>query len=115
MEAIPDLEQFTKAVEDVNGGDPEPGDNLEYTLVLKNNGSAYAFDVKVTDQLQTKDLVASRSARAGATAPGPITWNAATTPALAKLAPGAQVTLTFTRGDPRARQRRHGHRQPGAG
>ena len=56
VEALASLTDFTKAVKDVNGGDVEPGDTLEYTLVVHNSGTAYAFNVVVTDVVQTTDL-----------------------------------------------------------
>ncbi|MCA9667618.1 MAG: DUF11 domain-containing protein, partial [Myxococcales bacterium] len=51
IEAIVDLEQFTKQVVDNNGGDAEPGDTLTYTLVVRNSGTASAIDVEVADAL----------------------------------------------------------------
>ncbi|MFZ5787938.1 MAG: hypothetical protein ACOY3Y_15990, partial [Acidobacteriota bacterium] len=95
VEAISNLSQFTKAVKDLNGGDPVPGDALEYTLVLRNTGTAYAFDVKVTDAVPS-GLDAVQPGQGGVLSGGTISWSASTTPALAKLAPGAEVTLTFT-------------------
>ena len=49
VQAVHDLKSFSKSVKDLNGGDAEPGDTLEYTLVLQNSGTAYAYKVKVTD------------------------------------------------------------------
>jgi uncharacterized repeat protein (TIGR01451 family) len=97
VEAISDLTQFDKAVKDQNGGDVEPGDTLEYTLTVRNTGSAYAFNIVVTDVIQ-KDLENVQPGQGGVFNPGSstITWNAGTTPSLAKLAPGGEVVLTFT-------------------
>ena len=98
VEAIANLTDFTKTVKDLNGGDVEPGDTLEYTLIVRNSGTAYAFNVKVTDVVQLKDLENIQIGQGGwfNSANNTITWDASTTPALAKLAPGAQTTLTFT-------------------
>jgi uncharacterized repeat protein (TIGR01451 family) len=98
VEAISDLTQFDKAVKDQNGGDVEPGDTLEYTLTVRNTGSAYAFNIVVTDVVQTQNLENVQPGQGGQYSPGSstITWNASTTPELAKLAPGGQVVLTFT-------------------
>ena len=96
VEALASLTDFTKAVKDVNGGDVEPGDTLEYTLVVHNSGTAYAFNVVVTDVVQTTDLDSLLVGQGGQLAGNTITWNGSTTPALAKLAPGDKVTLTFS-------------------
>ncbi len=94
--AIPDLRRFDKAVVDNNGGDVEPGDTLTYTLTVRNDGTAYAFNVRVVDTIQIADLVNITPAQGGVFSAGTITWTSATTPALAQVAPGASVTLSFT-------------------
>ncbi|HET7299472.1 MAG TPA: CshA/CshB family fibrillar adhesin-related protein [Oleiagrimonas sp.] len=47
----PDLSTSTKTVVDVNGGDAEPGDTLEYTITLKETGGMAASNVNVTDDM----------------------------------------------------------------
>ena len=47
----PDLTQSLKTVEDLNGGDIEPGDVLRYTIVLLNNGKQATGELKVSDPI----------------------------------------------------------------
>jgi uncharacterized repeat protein (TIGR01451 family) len=47
----PDLSTSTKAVVDLNGGDPEPGDTLRYTITLIESGGVVANSVSVTDDV----------------------------------------------------------------
>jgi uncharacterized repeat protein (TIGR01451 family) len=98
IEAVANVEDFTKSVKDLNGGDVEPGDVLEYTLVVRNSGTAYAFNLKVTDPAPTAHLTAITPGQGGtfSAATGAVTWDGSTTPSLAKLAPGGAVTLSFT-------------------
>ena len=90
----PVLSQSTKSVVDLNGGNVEPGDVLRYTLVVKNTGTQAASNVVVTNPLPAH-LVQVQPMRGGLQGGGKITWNAATTPALATVAPGGQATLVF--------------------
>ncbi|WP_149194488.1 DUF3344 domain-containing protein [Luteimonas suaedae] len=49
---VPDLvSSFTKGVEDLNGGEVLPGDELQYTISFVNEGEDGALDVVVTDNL----------------------------------------------------------------
>lgn len=53
-----DLSGSTKTVEDLNGGDVRPGDQLRYTVTVTNTGDAVARGVSVTDLLpDTLELV----------------------------------------------------------
>lgn len=45
----PRLDTSTKTVTDLNGGDFEPGDSIEYTIEVENAGSQTARNVRVTD------------------------------------------------------------------
>lgn len=47
----PDLSTSTKTVVDINGGDPDPGDTLRYTVTLVESGGAAATDASVTDDI----------------------------------------------------------------
>ena len=95
--AIADLERFEKSVVDSNGGDVEPGDTLTYTLTVRNDGTAFAFNLGVRDTVDA-DLEAVTPGQGGTfnVATRTIAWTATTTPALAQLAPNDTVTLTFT-------------------
>ena len=95
MVSKPQLQTSTKTVTDVNGGLARPGDVLRYDIVIKNIGNTYATNVTVDDPLDVhlEDPVAA----AGGVVEGAwLRWNATTTPALAQVAPGADVTLSFT-------------------
>ena len=47
----PDLSTSTKAVQDLNGGDAEPGDALRYTITLKESAGVAASNVSVSDTI----------------------------------------------------------------
>jgi uncharacterized repeat protein (TIGR01451 family) len=51
VESRPDLAATTKEVEDVNGGNVEPGDVLRWRITVINAGGAAGVDVRVVDQL----------------------------------------------------------------
>ncbi len=51
VEALPDLNTFTKVYTDENGGTVKPGDWILYTLQVSNNGRAVATNTVVTDVL----------------------------------------------------------------
>lgn len=44
-------QNFTKTVTDINGGDLQPGDILEYTITYQNTGNDAATDVVLTDNI----------------------------------------------------------------
>lgn len=46
-------QNFTKTVTDINGGDLNPGDILEYTITYRNTGNDAATDVVLTDDIPT--------------------------------------------------------------
>lgn len=93
--SAPQLQLSSKTVTDVDGGLVRPGDTLRYDIVVKNVGNTYATDVTVDDPIDPllENLVASQG---GAVEAGRILWNKTTTPALAQVAPGADVALSFT-------------------
>ncbi|MCC6998242.1 MAG: DUF11 domain-containing protein [Deltaproteobacteria bacterium] len=94
VSAIPVLTDFTKAVVDDNGGRVAPGDFLTYTLTLTVPGPAHAFDVVVTDPIPAAlDMVTAT--QGGTVSATQVVWNRTTTPALADVAPGVPVVLTF--------------------
>lgn len=86
---------ITKRVQDQNGGDVVPGDTLVYTITIEGRGNAPLVNVVVTDAVPT-ELTNISPGLGGQLAGNIITWNASTTPALAQIAPGQQVQLTFT-------------------
>ncbi len=85
----------TKTVADNNGGTPQPGDILTYTIILRNTGSTAATDIVITDPIDT-NLINITPANGGSLTGGSIVWNRNSTPALASLAPNATTTVTFT-------------------
>lgn len=47
----PDLSTSIKSVEDLNGGEPDPGDTLRYTITLVETAGVAANGVRVTDDM----------------------------------------------------------------
>ena len=93
----PDLDARTeKRVRDMNGGDLEPGDTVEYTIVVRNTGVGVAQEVVVDDPIEVNHLEDIRPSQGGIFANNTITWNRTTTNELAAIMPGGEVTLTFT-------------------
>ncbi|MBI5497899.1 MAG: DUF11 domain-containing protein [Deltaproteobacteria bacterium] len=90
------LISVSKTFTDVNGGDVEPGDQVTYTVSIRNSGTANARNVVVTDPLA--GALQFVSAGQGGTLTGStVTWNSAGFPALAAIAPSAAaVTVTLT-------------------
>jgi uncharacterized repeat protein (TIGR01451 family) len=82
-----------KIVTDLNGGSAAPGDKIRYTITIRNNGTAPATDVVVTDPLSSS-LTGAVAGQGGVLASNTITWNKTSTPGLAAIAPRTAVTLT---------------------
>lgn len=93
----PDFVTSTKTFVDANGGTANPGDTINWTISVINSGAAAGNNVVVTDVVDANltDLVIGQGGRYDA-ASRTLTWDAASTPALARLAAGAQQVLTFT-------------------
>ena len=97
VRSVPSFVGSTKTVQDLNGGDFEPGDLVRYTLTVDNTGRETARSIAVSDPIDTDLLVIDSVGNGGQFGGGVIQWNPATTPALGQLAPdGAPVALTFT-------------------
>ena len=97
----PNLEA-RKTVEDVNGGDVEPGDVLRYTIVTENRGADSAQSVTLRDPIpeRTTYVAGSASATNGladedAGAVRGFLGAGATATAGGTLAPGATATVVF--------------------
>ncbi|ABW30179.1 conserved domain protein [Acaryochloris marina MBIC11017] len=56
-------QNFTKTVTDVNGGDLNPGDILEYTITYQNTGNDNATDVVLTDAIPANTTYEAGSLR----------------------------------------------------
>ncbi len=85
----------TKVAVDLNGGFVEPGDTVRFDITVINSGLAPGERVVVTDAVDTTLLTAIEPQQGGRFAGGTITWDAGSTPALAELAPGASLTVSF--------------------
>jgi len=85
---------LTKTFVDENGGDLFPGDRVTFTLTLTAGGNAPATNVTVRDALDAR-LTFVSAANGGVFQAGQVRFDATTTPALASVAPGASVVLTF--------------------
>lgn len=94
VDALPEL-SFEKTVADTTGGLFEPGNTVEYTLVVRNSGRAAAANVVVRDVLPAGIFDAITPGQLGALSGTTVTWTSTNTPALASIAPGASVTLTI--------------------
>ncbi|MCB9642977.1 MAG: DUF11 domain-containing protein [Myxococcales bacterium] len=92
----PSFANTTKEVTDNNGGQVEPGDTLTYTITVRNNGTSAGTNVVVRDTIDTAKINQITPGQGGVFAGGVVTWNAASTPALASIPVGGSVTLTFT-------------------
>lgn len=86
-----DLTLSEKTVEDENGGAPQPGDRLTYSIVVRNSGSGAARDVVVTDPVPA-GLIEITPLDGGLfdASAGAVVW----TPT-ASIAPGTDLTLRF--------------------
>ncbi len=71
-----------------------PGEDLEWTITIRNEGDSIARDVVVTDSIDPA-LVDVHVWQGGAISEGVIVWDATTTPALASIAPGEELDLGF--------------------
>jgi uncharacterized repeat protein (TIGR01451 family) len=101
----PDLSGSTKGVNDLNGGDVETGDVLEYTITLLESAGAVATDVHVTDTVQSGlGSLTVTSIPAGATdntSGGTVDVTGITVPANGSVQVKFRVTVgSFTTGDP---------------
>lgn len=90
---FPDLARTTKTVLDENGGDVEPGDFLVFTIRVTNGGALPATSIVVEDPIDTMNLVDVQPLAGGVFSGSRVTWNASTTPGLARLGPGESVDL----------------------
>ena len=92
-----DLGGSTKVGVDRNGGTLDPGDLLDWTIVVANAGSCPATNVPVLDTLEAKqDFVSADKGGAFDSGSRMVSWWPATTPELVAIAVGGSVTLTVT-------------------
>lgn len=92
---FPDLARTTKTVVDTNGGDVEPGDELVWSIVIRNDGTLPATNVVVSDPVDTAHLVDLVADQGGRLTNGVLVWDKTTTPALSEIAPGATLSVSF--------------------
>lgn len=88
VQSTVDFSKATLTVVDLNGGDARPGDALEYTLKLQNDGDGTGKDVTAVLPLDGK-LENLQLDALGVLTPGMATWK------LGTLAPGQGATLTI--------------------
>ncbi|MBS2026112.1 MAG: DUF11 domain-containing protein, partial [Deltaproteobacteria bacterium] len=88
------LSSSTKAFAIEAPGTALPGRKVTYTFSISDTGDSTADDVVVTDPLAAC-LTNPVPGQGGLVSGNIVTWNKSTTPALAKIAPGAPVTLTL--------------------
>jgi len=87
---------MSKQVTDLSPSTPwQPGEQVRYDLVLVAAGDAPTRNIVVTDLVPVALGGIDATASGGSFTAGQVTWGAAGNPALARLDPGAQVTLSF--------------------
>jgi uncharacterized repeat protein (TIGR01451 family) len=84
----------TKTVSDLNGPPFRPGDIVRYSIVVSNSGDGVGTNVVVRDTLDPSFSSATTN-NGGRVVGGDVVFDASTVAALASIAPGASVTLTF--------------------
>ncbi len=95
VHSYPLISESTKIAVDLDGdGHFNPGDRVGYQVVVRNSGTENVSNIDVSDQVDAR-LQNVTVGQGGSFAGGVVSWSAATTPALASLAPGQTVTLTF--------------------
>ena len=87
--AQPRLDGLTKSVEDLNGGILLAGDELRYTLVVRNDGTEPAADVVVRDPIPAA-LVDIAPADGGVFSGGAVVWS------IGALDVGAERSVSFS-------------------
>lgn len=101
---LPDMVDSTKTwSDDPTDGDSRvsPGELVTFTITVRSSGACEALNILVTDELDPRfvssapTLVISDGGTFDPTT-GVITWDQTTTPRLAALATGSDVTLTFS-------------------
>lgn len=90
----PSIATFEKIVEDLNGGDVQPGDRLQYSLRIVPSDAAPVDLVEVIDVVDA-NLEIATVLNGGFVDGQTITWNAGTTPELGSVQPGTEVVLSF--------------------
>ncbi len=96
----PDLSLSDKLVveNDLNAnGWLDAGETVDYTITVTNSGTCDARQVVVTDVLPAAfDAATAVVGQGGTLAGSTVTWDAASTPALATMAPATSVILTVS-------------------
>jgi uncharacterized repeat protein (TIGR01451 family) len=91
----PDLFASTKSVRRVAGDGPIlPGDEVQYTITVRNQGFADANNVVITDPIPS--FLSDAQSPDGVLNAGNLRWDSSRVPALARVARGDTITLTFT-------------------
>jgi large repetitive protein len=84
------MDNSTKGVSDVNGGEAVPGDTLQYTITVTNSGVTSADNVVVIDTLESNLSYVS-----GSTTPVPSSVTPALTWNVGSLSTGVSETFSF--------------------
>ncbi len=86
-----ELTESYKTYEDLNGGDIEPGDEIKYTIQLRNTGNLEVTNISVIDNVDTNNLENIIVEDNGIYSNGNINWAGITS-----LAPHTNLELHFT-------------------
>ncbi|MDE3058800.1 MAG: DUF11 domain-containing protein, partial [Bacteroidota bacterium] len=85
-----DYSTSSKSVQDLNGGQVQPPDTLQYTIKIKNSGTASAKAITVKDTLPSGvTVLASTISNSGSASGQVITWSFST------ITNGDSLTLTY--------------------
>lgn len=92
VEASVELDTCTKRA--IEAPDPlQSGDRVNFAIDVVNSGTQYAFNLSVADLLNPDQWRNPLAEDGGQLQGESLAWDATTTPALAELAPGDQVSL----------------------
>ena len=91
----PNLATSTKTAADADGdGLVEPGEDVTWTITLRNSGTADATSLVVNDDVGGA-MTPSSAGQGGRVAATSVIWDSTGTPALARLRPGTSMVLTL--------------------
>lgn len=95
VNARPEFGAFTKTVRDLDGGFLRPGDDVEFTISLRNTGLGSARDVVVRDPVDVSLLTDIVPGQGGRLQAGVVSWSPVEVAELSEIPRGAQINLSL--------------------